>query len=286
MSHSSKNNKLRNQVGVIGHPINHSKSPLIHNHFIHHYSLDANYSAVSVETGDDLRRFIDNVKVNNWIGFNVTIPYKQTILSYLDEIDQTVETIQACNTVVIKNNRLHGYNTDAAGFYYPIQHQSFQGALVLGNGGASKAVLYQLCVMGVQTIYVVARHPSKSELFINQLNQTFNLNIKVITFNELSSESSILKKVQLIVNATSVGLNDNDEVFKGMELVNHSHTFYDLIYNPWNTKMMNQCRANAATVINGAYMLAHQAALAFELFFNKPADTNVMYQLMHKDQVS
>ena len=122
MRHTSVKNKLLKKMGVIGYPINHSKSPLMHNTLIKQYDLDAHYQSYAIKEDSELSEFINQVKSSDWIGFNITIPYKQKILPFLDVIDSKVTDIHACNTVVVNDNKLYGYNTDAEGFYYPLKN--------------------------------------------------------------------------------------------------------------------------------------------------------------------
>ena len=281
MSHSrDKTQNHIKKLGVIGNPIKHSKSPLIHNYFIKSLGINAEYKQYEIKKENDLKEFVSQVKDENWVGFNITIPYKQSILNYLDEVDDTVSLIQACNTVVNKNGKLIGYNTDAEGFLYPIRNKSIKKAIVLGNGGASRAVLYQLCKVGINEIYLVARSHEKSDQYITSLSSYFSCEIKRYNFQDLSTT---MIYDSLIINSTSVGMSSNDSSFEFLNNVNATNIFYDLIYNPWKTKMMNKCEENNAEVVNGAFMLAHQGALAFKLFFNKNVSTEKMYNLIYQD---
>ena len=281
MSHSrDKTQSHIKKLGVIGNPIKHSKSPLIHNFFINHLGIQANYSRYEIKSDSDLKNFVTQVKSEDWIGFNITIPHKQSIIPYLDELDETVELIQACNTVVNKNGKLFGYNTDAEGFFYPIRDKTINKAIILGNGGASRAVLYQLCKIGVKKLYLIARDHQKSNHFVKSLNSFFNIEIVKHNFKEVTK--SMISN-SLIINSTSIGMIQNDQIFEFINNVDSTNIFYDLIYNPWKTKMMNICESKKAEVINGAFMLAHQGALAFKLFFNEEVSTEKMFDLIGGD---
>ena len=282
MSHSrDKVQSEEKKVTVIGHPISHTKSPLIHNYFINKFGLNASYSKHDISSDEELKQFVSMVKAEEWGGFNITIPHKQAIIPFLDVIDESVELIGACNTVVINDQKLFGYNTDAEGFYYPINNNSFSKVIVFGNGGASKAVLFQLCKVGYKDICLVARDHQKSVQYIKRLEKSFDLNMKTIGFNDLKADD--LDDHALIINSTSVGMNASDVPFEIVKYTNESHTFYDLIYNPWETEMIKMSKKNGAKVINGAYMLAHQASLAFKLFFECDADTEKMHELIYND---
>jgi shikimate dehydrogenase len=266
------------QAAVIGSPIKHSKSPLIHQHMIHLYNLNATYSAMEISNAQELKQCLEQLRSPEWVGVNVTIPHKQAVIPYLDSVSKEVQAIGACNTIVNKQGQLYGYNTDAEGFAYPLQGKPVAHAMVLGNGGAARAVLYQLCVMGVTTIRLVARDHSKSEAYCNALQQQFNVTIQPYSFKTV--QQTDVQSVALIINTTSVGLSPNDTPFDFIKWVSNGQLFYDLIYNPAETAMMALCKQQGAEVINGAAMLAHQAALAFNLFFNHPADTNIMLEVL------
>ena len=114
-------NKSVKRAAVIGTPITHSKSPLIHNYFLKKLHIQATYEAIEIITSEDLQPFMDQLRSDCWVGVNVTIPYKENVIPYLDAMDNNVELIGACNTVVNQSGKLIGYNTDAEGFYYPIR---------------------------------------------------------------------------------------------------------------------------------------------------------------------
>jgi shikimate dehydrogenase len=275
-----KNKKLSN-VGVIGMPISHSKSPIIHNYFIQKLDISADYKPIEIKSMSQLSKFMTRLKSPHWIGVNVTIPYKEVVIPYLDAMHDDVKIIGACNTIVNNNGQLMGYNTDAEGFYYPIQTFSLNCALIMGNGGASKAVLYQCAKRGIKTIVLVARNHNKSNEFCNRIMAEFNVSIAKETFDSITAYH--IKSADIIVNTTSVGMNSTDAVFDILNYVSSSQIYYDLIYNPWETSMLKSCKAQGLTVFNGAPMLAHQAALAFNYFFNQSADTKKMLEILEKN---
>ena len=275
MKRSASLNHSLKKAAVIGHPISHSKSPLIHNHWLQHYGLPVQYDAMDVSP-DHLATVMDTIRGNEWVGINVTIPNKEAVLAYLDETDPMVHIIGACNTIVNDGGRLMGYNTDAPGFDYPIQDHAIQSALVLGNGGAAKAVLYQLCVRGVHRITLVARHHKKSQGICQALASQFGVEIHCQSFDECTTTDTH----DLVVNTTSVGMSANDSPFPLIRTMSADQIYYDLIYQPWETAMMAIARQQSATVYNGAYMLAHQGALAFEYLFHQSVSTEGMHRLL------
>ena len=266
------------QYAVIGNPIHHSKSPLIHNHFIQQFNLSAEYHKKLIENNHQLSAFTKELRSSNWGGINITIPHKQAIIPLLDEVDESVEFIGACNTVVNKSGKLIGYNTDSIGFLWPVRQRQFKKVVILGNGGAARAVLHQCSKQHWGEIVLVARDHAKSASLVNDLNKTLKHPIKQLTFTDLN-ESELISNT-LVVNTTNMGMHDGDTLFNIIHWLNQEHVFYDLIYTPWETKMMSVAQSNGAEVINGAPMLAAQAAAAFQLFFGKYPDVDTMIKLI------
>ena len=280
-SRKNKSNAMR--AAVIGCPIQHSKSPLIQNYALKLHGISAHYTAMHVSSELELGHFFDQLRSREWAGVNVTIPYKEAVLPYLDRIHDNVQMIGACNTIVNKNGELIGYNTDAEGFDYPIKEKTISSVTILGNGGASKAVLFQCTQKGIQNISLVARRHDRSNELCDRLETAFNIQIKRFHFD--SQEMNASMSADLIINSTSVGMNSQDKPFECVRRIGAGQIFYDLIYSPWETTMMKICKENGAEVVNGAMMLAHQGALAFELFFGKTADTLGMFQQLKESVI-
>lgn len=264
------------KAAVIGNPINHSKSPLIHGPFIKQHGLNATYGVRCIPTESDLEVFMDELRTPEWAGVNVTIPYKEAVLPYLDWMDDNVRMIGACNTIVNKDGQLMGYNTDAAGFAYPLHDQSLDTVMVIGNGGAAKAVLYACLQRGVSSIVLVARRHSASDAIVARLQSAFKGTIQKRSFDSVDETP----RMDMVVNTTSVGMAPDDPLFPHIATMTSGQIFYDLIYSPWETPMMRMAQSKGATVINGAWMLAGQGAVAFERLFGKPADPVVMHRAL------
>ena len=272
----AKDNRMK--VAVIGNPIQHSKSPLIHNYYLEKLSISAKYQALHIQSLKELDAFMDELRAPDWRGINITIPYKEAVLNYLDDMDDAVKVIGACNTIVNDHGRLMGYNTDAEGFYYPIQNESISSVVILGNGGAAKAVLYQCAKVGVAQITLVARDHKKSSDLCDRLVNKFGANIKTTSFEQL--DATEISRANIVINTTSVGMARDDVPFECVHHMNKGQIFYDLIYTPWETQMMSIALANGAKCMNGASMLAHQGALAFQHFFGECPDTLGMIKLI------
>lgn len=267
-------NKPLKKAAVIGCPIAHSQSPIMHNYCLTQLGIHAHYSAVEIKSENELGQFLNAIRGDHWVGINVTLPYKESVLQYLDDASEDVQAIGACNTIVNHNGRLLGYNTDARGFSFPLKNHRFESVLVLGNGGASKAVVYECCRKGATSIDLVARNHDKSMDLVRRMEDSFQVSIHCREFQDVTPHE--MERFELVVNTTSVGLQPTDPVFDCIRWLDNSSIFYDLIYSPWQTKMMEIAMDNGGKCINGAPMLAHQGALAFELFFGKCVDTQWM----------
>lgn len=246
------------RYGLIGHPLGHSFSKAYFTEKFEREGLDCEYlnfdlPSLDGETssglllrGTELREV---TKQSN--GFNVTSPYKESILPYLDELDETAKEIGAVNTVkVLPDGRLKGYNTDVIGFAMSLRGAKRHGnALVLGTGGASKAVQYVLKKSNIP-FHLVSRDPSKGHF----------------TYKTLSPE--IIKEHQLIINATPVGMapHINEVPLIPYEAITPEHVLFDLIYNPEETLFLRNGKAHGASTINGLSMLHAQAEASWEIW--------------------
>lgn len=240
--------------GLIGKNIDYSFSRTYFNQKFSSEKIEATYKNFDLSDISEFPKLLlDNPDIR---GFNVTIPYKEAIIPYLDEIDFTAKKIGAVNTIKIRPDRkLIGYNTDFYGFseaikpYLKAHHTK---ALILGTGGASKAVSYALKNLGIEAVYVSR---SKS-------SQNF-------TYSELSPE--IIKEYTLIINCTPLGTFPNTEQYPAIptEFLTQKHLVFDLIYNPSHTKLMKLALKQNAKVTNGLAMLESQAEKAWEIWNQK-----------------
>jgi shikimate dehydrogenase len=259
-----------NKYALIGYPLKHSISPQIHNTAFSLLGIEAHYSKIEINP----KRFdgtIDRLRKEGYSGFNVTIPHKQVLIPFLDEIDPDAQKIGAVNTVVIKNNMWKGFNTDVLGFLYPLEQleRPFRNCLVLGTGGASRAVIYAIGnYLKPQIISVAGRSPTKSsELAVKMKSLTGNTVIHNITLDDIQSDIS---EFDLIVNATPVGTfpHVSNSPLPHLLHLKKGTVVYDLVYNPLRTRLLQDAqKADIKTVtLNGLEMLLQQAAYAFELW--------------------
>ncbi len=257
------------KYGVIGYPLAHSISPNIHNMAFSGLNIDASYTKIEIPT-DSLKHKILQLKTEKWSGFNVTIPFKEKIIDFLDEIDPISEKIGAINTIKIVNNKWIGYNTDYIGFIRPLQSeiQHLKSALVIGAGGAAKAVVYSLIEKTtISTIFIINRTRIRAEQLAAEIEYSRRINLNVIP---LSETGNVAQSIELIVNATNVGMGMlADETPINIPIKASNSIVYDLIYNPKKTKLLRLAELNGHKIINGLPMLVFQAEESFKIWTGK-----------------
>jgi shikimate dehydrogenase len=250
---------------IIGDPVSHSLSPAMHNAAFKSLSLDDVYIAYKVSS-DELESSVESLRSVKISGFNVTIPHKTAVLQYLDDVDLISRKAGAVNTVASINGKFKGFNTDIHGFIQPLLSRNidFKGLSVLlfGAGGSARAVVTSLSnVNGISKLVVANRTYSKS-LELSKLADLQGLTSSVSMLEEAKGAA---KHFDLIVNATSVGLQSNESLLDS-EDVDENSTVYDLVYRPVMTKLLENAREKGARVIYGYEMLIEQGAQAFEIW--------------------
>jgi 3-dehydroquinate dehydratase/shikimate dehydrogenase len=250
-------------VGIIGKPVSHSASPLMHNRAFREMSLDYVYLPIEVnDVGEFFRRFIHpSTREMNWRlrGFSVTIPHKTAVIPFLDELDETARRIGAVNTVVVEGERLIGYNTDAHGAIAPLAAiTDLQGArcAVIGAGGAARAVVFGLLERGAQ-VSLLARNPAKAAALADEFG------IAVDHLKAIAGSAA-----DIIINTTPLGMANHSE---GESIIpraawRNRKIAYDLIYNPFETRFLADARQQGCLSLSGIEMLVAQAVRQFELW--------------------
>ena len=266
------------RVGLIGWPVAHSLSPAMHNAAFKALGLDWRYDLLPVPPGE-LEAAVTDLRAGQYAGANVTVPHKSAVMAYLDGIDDAARSIGAVNTVVVRGEGLLGYNTDAPGLVGAVDDAGLElsgrRALVLGAGGAARAVVYALARAGCAvTIYnrTVMRAAS---LAAHVQKQGLSGAVGWLPGEEALRELD-LARLDLLVNATSLGMwpkVDESPWPEGMPLPSHWAVF-DLVYNPLQTRLLREARQAGARTIDGLGMLVRQGVLAFELWTGctPPAD--------------
>lgn len=266
--------------GIIGDPIEHSLSPVMHNAAFEELNLDFVYVAFRVRK-DELREAIVGAKGLDIRGLNVTMPHKNAVMRYLDEIDSTARSIGAVNTILDDEGRLTGYNTDGIGALKALKENGItpngKKLLLLGAGGAGKAIAFH-ATQEVEKLVILNRTPQKAKKLAEVLLKEFN---KKINGNEISTKiiKEELKDADILVNATSVGMYPGiDQSLVPPSSLRPGLCVMDIVYNPLETKLVKDAKAVGAKVVSGIEMLVYQGAASFEIWTNHPAPVKVMKQ--------
>ena len=257
--------------GILGHPIGHSLSPLMHTLAFRHHGLDAVYLPFSVAP-DDLGRAVAGAVALGIGGFNVTIPHKETIVACLDEITDEAGAIGAVNTVQVRDGRTIGHNTDGAGFLLPLQKVatpvSQLDACVLGAGGAARALAAALLGAGCPRLIIANRTFSRGERLAADL-QTRHAAAEVRSVR-MSDAADAARQSRLVVNSTSMGMHQGDGSPLPDGCLGPEHVAYDIVYRPLITPFLRGAGAVGATTIGGLDMLIGQGAAAFAIWTGLP----------------
>ncbi|WP_455644675.1 shikimate dehydrogenase [Methanosphaera sp.] len=255
-------------TGVIGHPIEHSFSPPMHNNAYKQMDMDYKYVPFHVQP-EDVKNIITAAKTMNIKGLNVTIPHKTTVIPYLDEIDETARRINAVNTISFKDGVAKGYNTDGLGAIKSIQKYTDlknKKVLVVGAGGASKAITFTLINEGIHDLIIANRSKDNvDKLMTNLINET---NFQNISYQPIAETNDIIEDVDIIINTTPIGMYPKHDVEPPIstDKIGIQHTVMDIIYNPLETNLLKQAKINGAKTIPGTHMLINQGIIAFEIF--------------------
>ena len=250
---------------LLGNPVSHSLSPTIHNVAFSHLGLPVRYEAIAL-SGIEVGKAITAIDGSTVIGANVTIPHKEAVLSYLDELTPVASKVGAVNTIFVLNGKRMGHNTDVEGFLAPLQTPNFQqgNVVVLGAGGAARAVLVAVSTFLMPTqLTLVSRDVQKAAGVCQDLGCGIP--------DSYDNLEGLLNSASLIVNTTPLGMTpdtDRSPVPESFTFGPHQ-TVYDLIYAPSETKLMQHARRDGAKVIGGLPMLIGQAAASFEIWTGK-----------------
>ena len=266
--------------GIIGDPVEHSLSPVMHNAAFEELNLDFVYVPFRVRR-EELGEAIIGARSLNLHGLNVTMPHKNAAMKYLDEIDSTARSIGAVNTILNKEGRLIGYNTDGIGALKALKENGItpkgKKLLLLGAGGAGKAIAFH-AAQEAEELVILNRTPQKAKKLAEALRKESN---KKINGNAFSTEimKQELRDADILVNATSVGMHpDVNQSLVSPSLLKPDLCVMDIIYNPLETKLAKDAKAVGAKVVPGIEMLAYQGAASFEIWTNHPAPVKVMKQ--------
>ena len=254
---------------VVGKPIKHSLSPLIHNYWIKKYQLGLEYKKMEVEK-ESLSSLIENLREGKITGLNITLPYKKDIISYIDEVSYSAKDIGAINTVFLRGNKVYGENTDGIGFTRALEKKtkfnfSNKSIYILGAGGASYGIISELIKKKEKKIYVTNRTKQRTIQLLNFFkSKNKEINLEFVEWKDLVPNSD----VDLIINTTSFGMKDNECLKIDINNLKDTLIFVDIIYNPKETELLKLFKKEGFVCMNGLSMLIEQAAVSFELWFN------------------
>jgi shikimate dehydrogenase len=250
---------------VIGNPIEHSLSPTLHNYWIKSNGIDAIYEKQKLDDGE-LEQLIRKLKKRKIDGVNVTVPYKKAIIPFLDELSTEAEDTQSVNTLYLKNNKVVGHNTDIVGFETSVEKFNYnvfnKEILILGAGGVVPSIIFALNKMKASKIKISNRTKEKAE----NLKKYFK-NIELIEWGEVPN-------VDMIINATSIGLKKEDVIKLDFSLMSGDKFFYDVIYSPSQTNFLKIGKELGNKTLNGKLMFIYQALSAFKIWHGKEPDVN------------
>jgi len=261
--------------GIFGYPLKHTASPAIQNSAFDHHSLKSMYFAFE-RTPAEFRALMRNLKTFLLDGFNLTVPFKETVIPYLDRLSPDAKAIGAVNTVKKEGRRWIGYNTDGHGFLAGLREARFRprgkSAVILGAGGSSRAVVFALATQGAKRMVIANRTRSRADRLVRRFRRLF----PKVSFERVDLRGSAFRNavgtVDLVVNATQVGLrNSRETLIPKRWLPKHRILVYDLIYKPRRTQLLQEARLAGHRVQNGETMLLHQGAKAFQLWTGRSA---------------
>ena len=270
-------------AGVLGWPVAHSRSPMIHGHWLETHGISGSYMPLPVRP-DDVHGVIRALPSLGFAGVNVTVPHKEAALAAADDADDLARRIGAANTLVVKDGLIHATNTDAYGFMANL-HEGLPDfdvtsgpALVLGAGGAARAILVGLLDAGVPRIVVANRTRARAEHLVGALRDS---RLGVIDW---SARGDVLESISLLINTTSLGMAGHDPLDMPLDNLKAGTVVTDIVYAPLETGLLAAARARGNFTIDGLGMLLHQAVPGFEAWFGvRPTVTDALRDLVLED---
>lgn len=259
-------------IVILGYPLEHTFSPLIHNYAFKYHNLDYVYTAFPIKPDELTKLGKDFLKVLPIYAGNVTVPFKEIIFNYLDKFTNDASEIGAVNTFYKKDGELWGDNTDLYGFIKSLEgYENFiqnQKVIVLGTGGSAKAVCSGLAKLGAKEIVIISRDKNKAKTFSDNYQGKYSqVNF---TFNDYSyfDEKKNIENIKTVINTTPVGMYENQAAIASetVKSIDNNTLFYDLIYNPETTTFLRYAKETNKTTLNGKNMLIYQAAKAFKIW--------------------
>lgn len=269
-----ENHNIKQKLCLIGKNISHSQSPALYNEYFKEHNMD--YEYLLHET-INLLEFIENIKLYNYIAFNVTMPYKIEIMKYLDYIDKTAIESESCNLVVVNNNKLKGYNTDGIGLFNSLINNNIEiknrNMTIIGNGGAGKSIISSANQYGIKQINII-NHELSDAISKYKNSNTYNMN-SISKFEIIDSIDKLFAS-DIIINASNCGFKDDTKMplpqtlINDLVMANKNFCFVDIIYNPLETNILKYIRSlGIKKAFNGESMLYHQFLENIKIIFGE-----------------
>jgi len=244
---------------VIGNPIEHSLSPKLHNYWIKENNINAVYDKKKIAE-KEVETIINEVKNERINGLNVTVPFKKYVIPFLDELSPSAKEAQSVNTILKRNNKIIGSNTDIDGFVLGLKHINYtvknKKIFILGAGGVTSSIIVALKNLGASKIILSNRTKEKAEVLKNSYS-----NLEIVDWGETPN-------FDMIINTTSLGLKNTDKIKLNYNDIGPNKLFYDLIYNPDETDFLKRAKLSGNKIENGKMMFIYQAQLAFKIWHN------------------
>ena len=265
-----------NIVGLIGHPVEHSFSPPMHNAAFDALNMDYAYVAFDVNS-NDLKSAIEGAESLNIKGFNVTIPHKVDVMQYLDELDEVARLIGAVNTIDFKN--LKGYNTDGIGAVKAIEEVTSiknKNVVVAGAGGASRAISFYIAKYGAESLTILNRNEAKAESLASDVSDSGL--IGEVASDSINAIGNYMESADVLIDTTPLGMhpNINDEPIVKADMMDEDLVVFDAVYNPNETVLIKEAIKANAKPVYGIKMLLYQGAESFKIWTGKTAPVDVM----------
>lgn len=274
-------------ISVIGYPLKHSLSPYFQQAALDYYQLDMRYEAWETET-QNLPSAIEQLRQPQNMGANVTVPYKEAVLHFMDDVDDMAKLVGAVNTIAHKDSKLAGFNTDVHGFLQALRKDAefeIKGkrVVILGAGGAARAVSFALIQERVSSLTIINRTMTRSEDLVDSLTRHIAGNRIETKVAALSWQNSMLREIvqscHLIVNCTTLGMKHSTQEEHSpltADFIPKGALVYDLVYNPLETPLLRLAKQAGAGILGGLPMLVYQGAASFEIWTGREAPLGVM----------
>ena len=255
---------MSNKTAVIGHPIEHSISPKIHNFWIREHKIKiSEYKKISLKK-EDVKSFFEKCMAENYRGLNVTVPHKELAFELCDQVSTIATKLQAVNTITFSENKIIGDNTDLVGFKNSISSNNIKShienkkTLVIGAGGSARSIIYQLKLLGAHIV-----NANRTENNSLKIKEDLKINFDLCSLQDIPL---VLKNTDFVINTTSLGIDGTDNDLVDFDLLKESSYVYDLIYNPKKTHFLKQAEQKGHQIQNGLKMLIFQAAASFKIW--------------------